>query len=93
MVIDSALAHPRYRDIIWLLGNYVKAGGTVIFSGMFFSTILDVSFDDIWRDVFLLACRASFPDRSSEFVLNSHVHGLDVAELPSGYKPSSQNPT
>ncbi|KAI1786102.1 hypothetical protein LXA43DRAFT_1185370 [Ganoderma leucocontextum] len=93
IVVDSALAHSWYRDILWLLGSYVKAGGTAIFSGMFISTIPDMSFDEIWRDVFLLRWRACFPDRGSKCVLNSHVDGLDVAELPSGYKPSSGNAT
>ena len=60
---------------------------------MFFSTIPDMSFDDIWRDVFLLPWRASLPDRATDFTLNSCVRGLDIAELPSGYKPSSQNAT
>ena len=93
IVVDSALAHPWYRDILWLLGSYVKAGGTAIFSGMFISTIPDMSFDDIWRDVFLLNWRACFADHSTGIVLNSHVNTLDVAQLPSGYKPSNGTAT
>ncbi len=60
---------------------------------MSISTIPDMSFDEIWRDVFLLRWRACFSDRGCDFALNSHVHGLDVAALPSGYKPSNGNAT
>lgn len=84
IVADAAVVHTEYRDILLLLMDYVASGGTVVYAGIFSSSVKPTDLDFMFKDAWDLPWHAGAYTRETVAV-NSFSNGLNVGPLLKKY--------
>ncbi|KAI1786107.1 hypothetical protein LXA43DRAFT_1099551 [Ganoderma leucocontextum] len=80
IVVDAAVTYPENHELLPRLVEYARVGGTVVYSGVFSSTVLYPDLKAMFKNVWGLPWRVC-AHTSGSHAVNPHVKGIGTKEL------------